>query len=112
MSDERNPEGNTPLDRNVAAQERRKLRARRRGNPPVWFGFASFGVIGWSVALPTLLGIALGVWLDRRYPGRLSWTLMLLAVGLGIGCLNAWHWVSREHRAMQDEPDEEKKNDD
>jgi ATP synthase protein I len=91
----------------IGAKERRKVRARRTFLN-TWFGFSVFGLIGWSVAIPTLLGIALGVWLDSRHPGRYSWTLMLLAAGLGIGCLNAWHWVSREHETIRRE--QEKKN--
>jgi hypothetical protein len=43
------------------------------------------GLIGWSVAIPTLLGAALGVWLDKRHPGSHSWTLMLPVIGLAIG---------------------------
>jgi ATP synthase protein I len=61
------------------------------------------GLIGWSVVVPTLLGAALGLWLDRRYPGGRSWTLAPLVAGLAIGCLNAWHWVSKEDKAMRDE---------
>lgn len=90
----------------IGAKERRKVRARRYFRN-TWFGFGVFGLIGWSVAIPTLLGIALGVWLDSRHPGHYSWTLMLLVAGLGIGCLNAWHWVSREHETIRRE---EKKN--
>ncbi len=56
------------------------------------------GLVGWSVVLPTVLGAALGVWLDRRYPMRHSWTLTLLFTGLFVGCLNAWHWVAREDK--------------
>lgn len=97
------------LGREVEAQEQRKLRARDQERDGLWFGFASFGLIGWSVAVPTLLGIALGVWLDRRYPSRFSWTLMLLGVGIAVGCLNAWHWVSREHRAIQKQDEGKKK---
>jgi ATP synthase protein I len=55
------------------------------------------------VAVPTLLGAALGVWLDKRYPGSHSWALMLLAIGLGLGCLNAWHWVAKEGRDMREQ---------
>lgn len=55
--------------------------------------FASFGIVGWSVALPTLLGIALGVWIDRSWPSPYSWTLILLSMGAAVGCLNAWRWV-------------------
>jgi len=91
----------------IGAKESRKVRARRTFRN-TWFGFSVFGLIGWSVAIPTLLGIAFGVWLDARHPGRYSWTLMLLVAGLGIGCMNAWHWLSREHDTIRRE--QEKKN--
>jgi ATP synthase protein I len=55
-----------------------------------------FGLIGWSVAIPTLLGAALGMWIDSKVDGRQSWTLMLLIGGLVLGCLNAWRWVREE----------------
>lgn len=69
-----------------------KLRRRREGP---WRDLAVFGMVGWSVALPTILGVALGVWLDRSWPSRYSWTLMLLALGLGVGCATAWRWVEQ-----------------
>jgi ATP synthase protein I len=95
-----------PLDERVGAQERRKVRARRQATNGIWLGFATFGLIGWSVAVPTLLGIALGIWLDHYHPMALSWTLTLLGVGIFLGCLNAWHWVSREHRTLREEAEE------
>jgi ATP synthase protein I len=55
-----------------------------------------FGLVGWSVAIPTLLGIALGVWLDREFPAEHSWTLTFLFIGVLLGCLNAWYWVRQE----------------
>jgi ATP synthase protein I len=86
----------------VGAKAARKLHARRAGPPGVWFGLGMMGLVGWSVAIPTLLGVAAGMWLDDRYGGPRSWTLALLMAGLAIGCLNAWHWVAREGEAMQD----------
>lgn len=94
------------LEERIGAQERRKVRSRRQRTNGTWLGFATFGLIGWSVAVPTLLGIALGVWLDRRHPGQISWTLTLLGVGIFLGCLNAWHWVSREQRSLREEAEE------
>ena len=82
--------------RQVKAKAALKLKAQRIGDQTVWFGLGMVGLIGWSVALPTLLGIVLGAWLDRRHPGAHSWTLPLLAGGLIIGCANAWRWVARE----------------
>jgi ATP synthase protein I len=64
------------------------------------------GLVGWSVAIPTLLGAALGHWLDTRHAGRHPWTLALLVAGLVVGCLNAWHWVVKEDKAMAEGDDE------
>jgi ATP synthase protein I len=57
-----------------------------------------FGLVGWAVALPTVTGVALGLWLDARFPSRISWTLSLLLLGALLGSLNAWYWVKRESR--------------
>jgi ATP synthase protein I len=82
----------------VGRKAERKLRARRRGRRGVWFGLGMFGLVGWAVALPTVAGVALGLWLDARFPSRVSWTLSLLLVGALLGSLNAWYWVTRESR--------------
>ena len=87
----------------VGAKAARKLKARRKSGEGVWFGLGMMGLIGWSVVVPTLLGAALGIWLDRHYPGKHGWTLALLMAGLAIGCLNAWHWVAKEDRQIRDE---------
>ena len=91
------------LSREVGAKATRKLKAHRNPTPGVWFGLGMMGLIGWSVVIPTLLGAALGFWLDSRHIGTYSWTLMLLVIGLIIGCLNAWHWVSKEDKEMHEE---------
>jgi len=93
--------GDLPADderfrRTIADKEDRKLRARRQRDRGPWFWLGMFGLVGWSVAIPTLLGIALGVWLDRRFEGRISWTLTMLFVGVAVGCWTAWYWVRRE----------------
>ena len=102
------PEDGVRFIREVGAKESRKLRAQRRVTHTVWSGLGMMGLIGWSVSVPTLLGAALGIWLDKRYPAAQSWMVTLLVVGLAIGCLNAWHWVAKEQRdirAEQEEPD-------
>jgi ATP synthase protein I len=95
-----------PLSQEVGAKAERKLRAQRHVTRTVWFGLGMMGLIGWSVAIPTLLGAVLGLWLDQRYPGGRSWTLALLVGGLAIGCWNAWYWVSKEDKAMRDEQED------
>lgn len=97
----------TAFSRKIDAKAARKLRAQRHVTRTVWFGLGMMGLIGWSVAIPTLLGAALGLWLDQRYPGGRSWTLALLVAGLVIGCFNAWHWVAKEEKAMREQQEDD-----
>ena len=109
MADERQDKLAKPkpsLSQEVGAKAARKLKARRNSAQGVWFGLGMMGLIGWSVVIPTLLGAALGIWLDQHYPGKHAWTLALLVGGLAIGCLNAWHWVAKEDREIRDEQED------
>jgi ATP synthase protein I len=91
----------------VGAKAARKLKAQRSAPAGIWFGLGMMGLIGWSVAIPTLLGAACGIWLDTHYPGGRSWTLALLVAGLVIGCFNAWHWVAKEEKAMREQQEDD-----
>ena len=96
----------------VGVKAERKLKARRNPSKSVWFGLGMMGLIGWSVVIPTLIGAALGLWLDKHHVGNRSWTLALLAAGLTAGCFNAWHWVDKEDKAMREEEDGEEEEKD
>jgi len=74
----------------------RKLKARKEENLSVLYGLTLMGFVGWSVGIPTLIGVAIGLWLDEVLPTPFSWTLTLMLVGLVLGCLNAWYWVQQE----------------
>ncbi len=94
------------LGQEVGAKAARKLRAQRHVTRTVWFGLGMMGLIGWSVAIPTLLGAAIGRWLDQQFPGGRSWTLALLVAGLAVGCFNAWYWLTKEDDAMRKEQED------
>lgn len=94
------------FEKAVGKKESRHLRARRRGDRGVWFGLGMFGLVGWSVVIPTLLGLALGLWIDATWPSSYSWTLMCLVLGVGLGCYNAWHWIGQESRLIDEEEQE------
>jgi ATP synthase protein I len=102
-SAERDHKNEPTLASQVGDKAERKLKAQRNVNRTVWLGLGMMGLIGWSVVIPTLLGAALGLWLDKNYPVSYSWTLTMLIIGLFIGCLNAWHWVVKEHQEMHEE---------
>jgi ATP synthase protein I len=87
------------LAKTVGHKLARHERARSEARQAVWFGLGMFGLVGWAVAVPTVLGVALGLWLDHHWAsGRISWTLTMLLVGVLLGCGNAWYWVERESR--------------
>ncbi len=87
----------------------RRLKARRTRDRSVWFGLGMFGLVGWTVAIHTILGILLGMWIDNRWPGGYSWTLTLLIFGMATGLFNAWHWVQKESKSLDEEDlDEER----
>ena len=54
------------------------------------------GVLGWTIVLPTLLGLFAGRWLDRTFHMGIFWTLGLLVAGLAAGCVLAWKRMHNE----------------
>lgn len=84
------------FEQQLTKRAKRKLDARQRSQRSVWFGLGMFGLVGWSVAVPALIGTMAGIWFDRHYPGAPSWTLSLLIVGMFLGSLNAWFWIKQE----------------
>lgn len=92
------------LSRTVRRKARRRRKGERQRAHPVWFWFGMFGLVGWSVSVPTVAGVLLGWWLDHRFPGNASWTLNLLVLGLALGCWNAWRWLTREGRQPGNDP--------
>lgn len=92
----RRTDSHPELDQRIGRKAERRVKARKQRRQAIWFGLGMFGLVGWSVTIPTLIGAATGVWLDRRFPGTTSWTLTLLIGGVVIGCLNAWRWLRNE----------------
>lgn len=91
----------TPRDefaKQVQKKQHRKEKARREQHRSIWFGMGMFGLVGWAVAMPTILFLALGIWIDGQVETQYSWTLMLLVVGVALGCFNAWYWVTKESK--------------
>ena len=90
------------LLKKIQRDSAKKVKARREGSE-IMFGLGLFGIVGWSIAIPTLLGIALGVFLDKRYTQSFSWTITLLFAGVILGAYNAWRWVKEKSEKEDDE---------
>jgi ATP synthase protein I len=90
----------------IESKEKRRIKAQSKKNRVIWMGFGLFGIIGWSVMIPTIIGIGIGLWADRKWPGQISWTLTFLFLGIVLGCWNAWYWVQKERRVIEREREE------
>lgn len=76
-------------------RKRREIR-RREGERSMGRNLAMIGVLGWTIVLPTLLGIFAGRWLDQHFHFGIFWTLSLLVAGLAAGCMLAWKRMYNE----------------
>lgn len=74
-------------------------------------GFSAFGVIGWSVTLPTVGGALLGMWLNKVAPQTFSWTITLILGGLVLGILFAASWISEQNQAAAEEEQKDAEHD-
>lgn len=86
------------FERRIQRREVRLRRARSRPDRTLWVGLGAFGLVGWTIALPTLLGTLVGLWLDGRMGSGVRWTLGLMMVGLIMGGTNVWTWLEQQRR--------------
>jgi len=84
-----------PADK-IARQARRMKSSRDDPGPSPLRGIGTFGMIGWSIAVPTVGGAFLGLWLDRVAPQAFSWTIALILAGVVLGAFIAAAWISKE----------------
>lgn len=80
----------------IARQARRMKASRDHPTPSPLRGLGTFGMIGWSVAVPTVGGAFLGLWLDRVAAQSFSWTIALILGGVVVGIFIAASWVMKE----------------
>lgn len=88
----------TDKDQASEAIRRRTQRMQKTRDEPQYSplnGLGVFGVIGWSVAIPTVGGAFLGMWLNRVAPQSFSWPIALILGGVVLGGLVAWGWIDK-----------------
>ena len=88
----------TPEDRETAflseIESRRKRKEENDRDSSFWSSVGMMGTVGWSVALPTALGVLFGRWLDGRLDSGYVFMVFFLLVGVAVGCVIAWRTVS------------------
>ena len=90
------------LRRTVLRKSMRRERSQRRGRRNTWSFLGTFGLVGWTVAVPTLLGLVVGLWLDDITDSQTSFTITFLLLGVLVGAAMAWYWIDQERRPDDD----------
>ncbi|WP_100640824.1 AtpZ/AtpI family protein [Marinobacter salexigens] len=89
----------TKNDRSADDIRRSAERMKRARNEPgvsPLRGLGAFGIIGWSIAVPTVAGAFLGMWLNKVAPQNFSWPIALILGGVVVGGIIAWSWIEKE----------------
>jgi len=88
-----------PDDR-LADAARRAAETAKEGaeNPEPSLGsrLGQIGILGWTIIVPTLIGVFVGRWLDRTFDGGIFFTAPLIMIGAAFGMWSAWKWMNRE----------------
>jgi ATP synthase protein I len=63
---------------------------------------AYYSSLGLQVALSIFIGVAIGVYLDRRFDYYPWLTLIFLVLGIAAGFRNIWLAIRKSERAQQD----------
>jgi ATP synthase protein I len=90
------PSNHRRLEEAVRRRQQRRARWQREGERSIGQNLAMIGTLGWTIVLPTLIGIFAGRWLDRTFATGIFWTLGLLVAGLAVGCSFAWKRMHSE----------------
>ncbi|RMF03720.1 MAG: ATPase F0F1 [Alphaproteobacteria bacterium] len=96
MSISPNNEGHSRMQKAVRLRDERSKRWKKEGERSLWQNLSMVGALGWLIIVPTLLGVLLGRWLDRRFETGIFFSGALIFLGIAIGCYLAWQRVSKE----------------
>ncbi len=73
----------------------RKKSGDEMPEPSLGARLGQMGVLGWSIVVPTLLGLFIGRWLDRTFMTNVFFSATFLMIGVSIGFWSAWRWMHR-----------------
>ena len=101
--DKPNPSENSERSARAARQaSARARRARDEPEPSLGSRLGQIGILGWSIVIPTLAGLAIGHWLDRHFGTGVFFSAPLLMIGAAFGLWSAWKWMHRQTGSRDD----------
>ena len=81
----------------------REARGRAQPEPSLGSRLGQIGILGWTIVLPTLAGLAIGRGLDRLFRSGVFFSAPLLMIGAAAGLWFAWKWMHRQERSPDDD---------
>lgn len=90
------PRSKPPENRLAGAARRAAERARRgaeQPEPSLAARLGQIGMLGWTIVVPTLIGVVIGRWIDRALGTGITFSAALIMAGAGIGLWGAWKWM-------------------
>lgn len=95
------PKGGAELSQAVGVKSAPSARPPSQPTRGWWFGLGQRGLVAWAVVMPVLVGAGMGLWLDTSYPAAHSWMILLMAIGLALGCFNGWRQAGSDRRTKR-----------
>jgi ATP synthase protein I len=96
MGETENGNGQKELRRAVELREARSDRWKAEGERQLWRNLSLFGALGWLIVIPTLIGVAVGRWLDGEFQTGIVFTGACIVLGVSAGCYLAWKRMNQE----------------
>ena len=81
----------------------REASGRAQPEPSLGSRLGQIGILGWTIVLPTLAGVAIGRVLDRMFGSGVFFSAPLLMIGAAAGLWFAWKWMHRQERSPDDD---------
>jgi len=94
MNDSDEQPGTNHMLKAIRLREDRSERWKREGERALWENLSMVGALGWLIIVPTLIGVAVGRWLDRTLDTGVTFTGALIFLGVVAGGLLAWHRIN------------------
>ncbi len=92
------PEEQDRIGRAARQASSREREAREEPEPSLGSRLGQIGILGWSIVIPTLLGLVIGRFLDRHFGTGVFFSAPLLMIGAAFGLWSAWEWMHRQTR--------------
>lgn len=93
------PRPNEQDEDRLAEAARRATERHRQGievpEPSLGVRLGQIGILGWTIVVPTLIGVVVGHWLDGHFATKVFFSAPLIMIGAAFGMWSAWKWMHR-----------------